>query len=186
MNPNLALLTLGIPNLIATILIVVGASAFLIFLIHLAAMHSSRKECKEATSQQRILHDHTAILKGSVSFIPVVSGVGLIDAERQRQISEEGWTAEHDDAHDKGQMAGAAACYAMAASGFENPHCIKAKRLDMDFPVRIWPWADSWWKPADDDRVRELVKAGALIAAEIDRLQRIASADTAEKKGESA
>lgn len=34
-----------------------------------------------------------------------------------------------------------------------------------------WPWHSSWWKPSDDP-IRNLVKAGALIAAEIDRLQR--------------
>lgn len=32
-----------------------------------------------------------------------------------------------------------------------------------------WPWA-WWWKPSTE--IRDLVKAGALIAAEIDRLQR--------------
>ena len=36
----------------------------------------------------------------------------------------------------------------------------------------LWPWRPSWWKPTPDDRVRELVKTGALIAAEIDRLRR--------------
>jgi len=34
-----------------------------------------------------------------------------------------------------------------------------------------WPWEASWWKPSDDP-IRNLAKAGALIAAEIDRLQR--------------
>ena len=37
--------------------------------------------------------------------------------------------------------------------------------------LRLWPWSDKWWKPSDDP-VRNLVKAGALLAAEIDRLQR--------------
>lgn len=36
-----------------------------------------------------------------------------------------------------------------------------------------WPWHPKWWKPTPDDRIRELAKAGALIAAEIDRLQRM-------------
>ena len=34
-----------------------------------------------------------------------------------------------------------------------------------------WPWSDKWWKPKD--KIRDLVRAGALIAAEIDRLQRL-------------
>lgn len=34
-----------------------------------------------------------------------------------------------------------------------------------------WPWDENWWKPSLDP-IRNLVKAGALLAAEIDRLQR--------------
>lgn len=37
----------------------------------------------------------------------------------------------------------------------------------------MWPFSQEWWKPTPDDRIRELAKAGALIAAEIDRLQRM-------------
>lgn len=33
-----------------------------------------------------------------------------------------------------------------------------------------WPWDEMLWKPTPDDRIRELAKAGALIATEIDRL----------------
>jgi hypothetical protein len=36
----------------------------------------------------------------------------------------------------------------------------------------LWPFAPERWKPSPSNRIRELVKAGALIAAEIDRLQR--------------
>jgi hypothetical protein len=35
-----------------------------------------------------------------------------------------------------------------------------------------WPWDEKWWKPSTNP-IRNLVKAGALIAAEIDRLQRV-------------
>lgn len=75
-----------------------------------------------------------------------------IAEERQRQKDVEGWTEEHDDTHDRGEMARAASCYCM------NSHW-------------HWPWDKSWWKPGTDRR-RQLVKAGALIAAEIDRLDR--------------
>lgn len=44
-----------------------------------------------------------------------------------------------------------------------------------DSILRAWPWEARFWKPCPDDRARELVKAGALIAAEIDRLQRAAA-----------
>lgn len=101
----------------------------------------------------------------------MISGVSLIANERLRQIQQEGWTPEHDDAHALGQMAGAAACYALQGCGFLNPHIVEARRPPVDGKVRVWPWADSWWKPSDDP-IRNLVKAGTLIAAEIDRLQR--------------
>ena len=37
-------------------------------------------------------------------------------AERVRQVEQEGWTAEHDDAHDLAELAEAAACYAHHAA----------------------------------------------------------------------
>ncbi len=92
----------------------------------------------------------------------IKSGVELITAERQRQIEEEGWTPDHDDQHINGELALAAACYAIP------PMSIRGSGL----VLRLWPWKRKWWKPTPDDRIRELKKAGALIAAEIDRLQR--------------
>lgn len=89
------------------------------------------------------------------------TGIEIIAEERQRQIEVEGWTPEHDDEHIFGEMAQAAACYA---------HPNTFKRLDMV----EWPesWSLDYYKPTPDDRIRELAKAGALIAAEIDRLNR--------------
>lgn len=89
------------------------------------------------------------------------SGVSLIATERARQVSVEGWTPEHDDEHDGSELLDAASCYLADPDSFERynvPH--------------DWPWDDAAWKPTPNDRVRELVKAGALIAAEIDRLLR--------------
>lgn len=82
-------------------------------------------------------------------------------AERERQKSVEGWTPEHDDEHDDGQLASAAACYALSATAYEEGSF-----------ERFWPWASTWWKPKN--RRRDLVKAGALILAEIERLDRAA------------
>jgi len=97
------------------------------------------------------------------------TGVELIAAERVRQITEEGWTPGHDDQHDDNEMAWAALCYAA-------PGPVFAMRGDSSYedPVYVdpWPWDPQWDKRGRSDRVRELVKAGALIAAEIDRLQR--------------
>lgn len=81
-------------------------------------------------------------------------------AERRRQIEVEGWTPEHDDMHRGGQMAQAAACYALHTELVGNVG---------DY-LRFWPWSPGWWKPRDNRR--NLVKAGALILAEIERIDR--------------
>ncbi|EPK3136953.1 MULTISPECIES: hypothetical protein [Enterobacter cloacae complex] len=82
-------------------------------------------------------------------------------AERQRQRSVEGWTSEHDDAYQNSELADAAACYAIHAhnQGFSTP--------------AHWPWAPEWWKQSGARR--DLVKAGALILAEIERIDRFAA-----------
>ena len=87
------------------------------------------------------------------------TGVELIAEERKRQIEVEKWDEEHDDKHSKGEIANAARCYAI-------PGVKSWWTTGLD-----WPWNVSWWKPSDDP-IRNLTKAGALIAAEIDRLQR--------------
>lgn len=92
------------------------------------------------------------------------TGTELIAAERQRQVAQEGWTLEHDDEHDDGELLQAARCYLSLNPDY--PHLTGAA-LD-------WPWHPDWWKPSPDP-IRNLVKAGALIAAEIDRLQRKAA-----------
>lgn len=99
-------------------------------------------------------------------------------AERRRQQDAEGWTPEHDDAHASGELAAAASCYALPAG-----HRLMFKRYstenddlrDAGRAPRNWPagWAASWWKPTTPRR--DLVKAGALILAEIERLDRAAA-----------
>jgi hypothetical protein len=97
------------------------------------------------------------------------TGIELIAEERQRQIEVEGWTAEHDDQYKEDQLSSAAACYAFTPK-------MKDEFSDgSQVPSQMWPWKACWWKPTPDDRIRELQKAGALIAAEIDRLQRLES-----------
>jgi len=93
------------------------------------------------------------------------SGASQILEERSRQVYHEGFTSENDD-KSNGEFAIAAVCYALPP-GWPS-------RIEGRAP-NIWPWSESWWKPGDgstEGRVKELVKAGALIAAEIDRLQR--------------
>ena len=85
-------------------------------------------------------------------------GARLIAAERQRQITQEGWAPEHDDDHTDGALLLAAVEYIQHVQHIpDSGEC--------------WPWARESWKPSADP-IRNLVKAGALIAAEIDRLTR--------------
>ena len=82
-------------------------------------------------------------------------------AERVRQVDYEGWSPEYDDQHTLGELAAAAACYC-------HPEPCMDETKGVPFS---WPWQRRWWKPSD--RRRDLVKAGALILAEIERLDRI-------------
>lgn len=89
-------------------------------------------------------------------------------AERRRQISHEGYDHAHDDEHPSGEIAARAAFYAMppaardwTAEGFDYGNT---------FGEAIWP--ERWSMPKTADRRRELVKAGALILAEIERIDR--------------
>lgn len=103
-------------------------------------------------------------------------GAALIAAERARHVSQEGWTPKHDDEHTNYELSSAACCYAQP--GRNGPY----SHPNPGFAPPGWPWDEEWWKPSED-AVRNLVKAGALIAAEIDRLQRAARAAQGEKGG---
>lgn len=78
-------------------------------------------------------------------------------AERKRQINVEGWAPMHDAEHSGGEMAEAAICY---VQGYTAWHPSGHEQR--------WPWELGWWKPKD--RRRNLIKAGALILAEIERI----------------
>lgn len=90
------------------------------------------------------------------------SAIQLISDERQRQVEVEGFAYMHDDNHGDESLATAASCYALP------DHKDRGEYVDT-----LWPWNEEYWKPTPNDRIRELVKAGALIAAEIERLQRL-------------
>lgn len=87
------------------------------------------------------------------------TAIELISKERHRQINVEGWTTEHDADHTDNSIAMAAVCYAL-------PYYER----DID---NMWPWDKKSWKPTPENRIKELIKAGALIVAEIDRLSAV-------------
>ncbi|WP_343502099.1 hypothetical protein [Alloyangia pacifica] len=89
--------------------------------------------------------------------------------ERRRQITQEGWTEAHDDKHADGEMAGAAACYAMQTALDSIGR--RALGETVKRTIReLWPWTSHWWKPTTPRR--DLVKATALLIAEIERRDR--------------
>ncbi len=108
-----------------------------------------------------------------------MTGIERIAAERTRQIEQEGWSAEHDSRHVNGELALAAALYAAPVALYRVAH-----RPDSVEWYDPWPWqrwvdpprggpmisVDAWDKREKHSRIHRLEIAGALIAAEIDRL----------------
>ena len=135
-------------------------------------LHSANDDAEIAAEYDRML------IRAKAHCTPAgdLVGVEIITIERRRQIEKERWTPEHDAEHVNGELAQAAACYA-----WPPPRPLPVKKA--------WPWDRKWWKPTIPDewnntdgtvkaascqaaRIRDLAKAGALIAAEIDRLLR--------------
>jgi len=100
------------------------------------------------------------------------ASVLLLLDERARQVVDEGYDTEHDQQHASEELAAAAGTYALPnhlrPRAWRGPNRPGGPGFP-EFPD-TWPWAKEFWKPTPDDRVRELVKAGALILAELDRL----------------
>jgi hypothetical protein len=100
---------------------------------------------------------------------PISPFLLAVMAERRRQIEVEGWTSEHDDGHDRGELAKAGAAYAAHAANSEPGY---GERIVVvgERPPLLWPWSRDWWKPVGFRR--DLVKACALICAEGERFDR--------------
>lgn len=101
--------------------------------------------------------------------VDVAAAARDVLAERARQINAEGWTPEHDDQYGNGELPRAARAYILTAHVPAD-----VREAFMKTPPSHWPWDKSWWKPKT--RRRDLVRAGALILAEIERLDRAALA----------
>jgi len=98
-----------------------------------------------------------------------MDGAALIQDERSRQIHVERFSDEHDDRWVNQELLDAAYCYYVIVRAETDQH---RQKIQENF-MNIYPqtWALEWWKPSDS-KIRNLVKSGALIAAEIDRLKR--------------
>jgi hypothetical protein len=122
------------------------------------AAHLS-ENCDALQARVRELEAQLAAARSASPYL--MQGAQDVFAERQRQIAVEGFTPAHDDRHTAGEMAGAAACYALTA--VTHWAAMAAVRT-------FWPWDWIWWKPKGPRG--NLVKAGALILAEIERIDR--------------
>lgn len=87
-------------------------------------------------------------------------GVTAIAVERRRQIEGEKFDPQADLQYTNNELASAASCYVWLAAREADSELVPCPPT--------WPWARAWWKPKD--RRSNLVRAGALIAAELDRL----------------
>ena len=99
------------------------------------------------------------------------SGIERIADERNRQIEEEGWDEKHDSQHNNDELPLSAICYASPINYEIYVRVQNAKGYHF-----VDPWPPHWWrwdKRNKHSRVRRLEIAGALIAAEIDRLLKL-------------
>lgn len=90
-----------------------------------------------------------------------------VAAERRRQVEVEGWTPEHDDRHGEQSMSIAAACYVLNGT---MPTRVSPQRVSLEHLWQWTGWSVVWFKPKD--RRTDLVRAAALLLAEIERLDR--------------
>lgn len=143
-------------------------------------------ENPEIAKQWRTIREHLAS-------ITLTGAVSDIVTERTSHVAEKGWTPEHDDHHDDGSLALAAALYATPIM-LHEVH-VGSSGVTWSDP---WPWTHPTWagrEQAGDpmmgtvndgdgrtkhDRRRQLVIAGSLIVAEIERLDRASAPDAAE------
>lgn len=87
-----------------------------------------------------------------------IKGQYIIDAERDRQIEQEGYSALHDSRYNHNELFLAGMCYYFAEQD-------RQKGLKGLHQPPAWPWEYEYWKPSPDDRIKELKKAGALFKA---------------------
>lgn len=102
------------------------------------------------------------------------TGVTLIAEERKRQMDVHGYDSKHDSQYQDGSIADMAAIYACSHRNTEIDGRLTIRSAIWGaMPTYPFDWvrSDRDWFTDQPDRITELVKAGALIAAEIDRLQ---------------
>lgn len=136
-----------------------------------SAEHAMMTFAEDRSTFQELIDLAQKVTTASLSTMPkqsTVTSMDLVLGERLRQVVSEGFDAEHDDnEHEGGQLAMAAACYAAPVPIFTVEFCGDGDTHD------AWPWGEEWDKREDHPRLKCLMIAGALILAEMDRLNRL-------------
>jgi hypothetical protein len=95
-------------------------------------------------------------------------GVMAIANARIKQIDDHGFNPQQDDGYERDELLRAAACYLLLQVPDTNGG--EYVTPEVMTGLGLWPWHPEWFKPKD--RLENLERAGALIAAELDRLHR--------------
>jgi hypothetical protein len=147
------------------------------------------KVLDSSLAQQLVIDANAQPILGTLeSSAPFSIGADRIATERRRQIEVERWTPEHDDEHDDASLALAAICYAAP-----EPVYVRRGHAAQIIFTDPWPasWARRWDKRpmrstaayTDEQSIDLLVKAGALLAAEIDRRLRAQARQAGDSHG---
>ena len=130
-------------------------------------------DCATARAAANSWKDELMRLK--VERSAITAGAADVLAERRRQVEAEGWDAKHDDAHGPATMAVAGACYALSYASVTSKEHVAWRDRYGSSAAGLWPWDVEWFKPKLREPRRDLVRAAALLLAEIERLDRAAT-----------
>ncbi|EEL9689758.1 hypothetical protein HBD59_004859 [Salmonella enterica] len=107
------------------------------------------------------------IFNNKENTLQVSAALADIIAERQRQITGEGFTPEQDDKYDREELVSAAISYIRLATIWKDkdPDSYRKSSAPMS-----WPWSPEWWKPTNPRR--DMIKGIALLIAALERRDR--------------
>lgn len=137
----------------------------------IASVENRLRETRDHAEVHSLTGERNSLI-AELKSIRTKSVVEEIATERRRQTEKEGWSTEHDDLeHSDGELGRAAAAYALSGMKIYRIQLWLARIMPSVIEA-IWPWEPYSWKPKG--RRRNLVRAAALIVAEIERLDRAA------------
>lgn len=123
---------------------------------------------------KRAEQENAEIVSLKAQFAKVESSKAAFDVlgERNRQIEQEHYSIKHDDSYQMNELSRAAASYVnnVVSRGWVFNSVYGPEAYQSEEVPDLWPWSDEHWKPKNPRR--DLVKAAALIIAEIDRMDR--------------